>query len=86
MITIAAATALIPRFRATTGAFVCWSVSVPCPFGCVERMHSFDSAEGDLPARVGEWLEYCNRAHAFYSVVVPESLRVAARGMSAVAS
>ena len=86
MIAIAAAGGLIPKLWIDTETFAGWSVSVPCPFGCVERMHSFDSAEGDLPAQVGEWLEYCNRAHAFYSVVVPESLRVAARGMSAVAS
>ena len=78
MIAIAAAGGLIPKLWTETDTFAGWLVSVPCPFGCVERIHLFDYAGGDLPARVGEWIEYCNRAHAFYSVIVPSSLLSAA--------
>ena len=84
MIAIAAAGGLIPKLWTDTETFAGWLVSVPCPFGCVERMHLFSSAGGDLPAGVGEWIEYCNHAYAFYSVIVPSSLLSAA--VAAVAS
>ena len=62
-----------------------WVVSSLCPFGCAGRMHAFVSG-WNLPRFEGERVEYCPGASAFYSVVVPESLQLAAFHVTVVES
>lgn len=62
-----------------------WVVSSLCPFGCAGRMHAFVSG-WNLPAFEGERVEYCPGASGFYSVIVPESLRLAALHVTVVES
>jgi hypothetical protein len=54
-----------------------WLVSSLCPFGCSAHMHAFVSG-WNLPRFEGERVEYCDRVSGFYSVIVPESLQLAA--------
>ncbi len=54
-----------------------WLVSSLCPFGCSANMHTFVSG-WDLPRYEGDRVEYCDRVSGFYSVIVPESLQLAA--------
>ena len=62
-----------------------WVVSSLCPFGCAGRMHAFVSG-WNLPAFEGERVEYCPGASGFYSVIVPESLQLAALHVTVVGS
>jgi hypothetical protein len=48
-------------------------------------MHAFVSG-WNLPAFEGERVEYCPGASGFYSVIVPESLRLAALHVTVVES
>ena len=62
-----------------------WVVSSLCPFGCAGRMHA--SASGwNFPRFEGEGVEYCPGAARFYSVIVPESLQLAALRVTVVES
>lgn len=62
-----------------------WLVSALCPFGCSAVTHTFACRCGRRPA--GEYqFEYCPIADAFYSVIIPESLRLAALHVTAVES
>ena len=62
-----------------------WLVSSLCPFGCNAHMHTFVSG-WNLPRFEGERVEYCPGASGFYSVIVPELLRLAALHVTAVDS
>ena len=62
-----------------------WVVSSLCPFGCAGRMHAFVSG-WNLPRFEGERVEYCPGASGFYSVIVPESLQLAALHVTVVGS
>ena len=62
-----------------------WLVSSLCPFGCSAHMHAFVSG-WNLPRFEGERVEYCPGASGFYSVIVPESLQLAALHVTVVGS
>lgn len=62
-----------------------WVVSTLCPFGCSLRVHTFVSG-WNLPRVEGDHLATCTIADAFYSVIVPESLQLAALHVTVVGS
>ena len=62
-----------------------WLVSSLCPFGCSAHMHTVVSG-WNLPRLEGERVEYCDRVSGFYSVIVPESLQLAALHVTVVGS